>query len=196
LLRTFPAGADGLALRTLQVLSEPKEPDGPKVKMSTVLIALVKSLVAGREKLDPRFMLPILPDLDKVNFYHASAQPLSPSLTCVCLSLQAEVRRQLPRLVGTLSGKPEDREVVRRVFNQILSTAVVPDLPKLRPLDQFTPSELMVLLHHLERDAGLKATMEGESREGFSFCKVRRYLLTLLSFSDRHMLLVDGHLQV
>jgi symplekin len=68
LLRTFPPGADSLVLHVLHVLGEPKEEGGPRVKMSVPLVALVKGLVAERD-LDPRFIVPIVPEMDKVRLF-------------------------------------------------------------------------------------------------------------------------------
>ena len=58
LLRNFPAGADSLALSVFRVLSEKGR--------SPALVALVKGLVAERN-VDPRFLVPIMPDLNKVS---------------------------------------------------------------------------------------------------------------------------------
>ena len=57
ILRLFPPGADRLALRIVTILSA----DGA----SPVLVSLVKGLLAERE-LDPRFVIPIVGQLDKV----------------------------------------------------------------------------------------------------------------------------------
>lgn len=140
-LRKFPIGADALALRTVQLLTESKD---EKTKTSAPLVALVKSLVAERE-LSPRFMLPILPELDK-----------------------AEVRKQLPRLISILGGKAPERDLVRQIFSQILTTppqAFFADgnghVARLKASEQLSPAELMVLLHHCEKESGLKPTMEG-----------------------------------
>ncbi len=57
-LRSFPPGADRLALRVMTILSA----EGA----SPVLVSLVKGMMVGRE-LDPRFIIPIIGELDKVN---------------------------------------------------------------------------------------------------------------------------------
>ncbi len=58
LLRTFPPGSETLALRVLNILTETKRPTAP-------LVALIKAIVAERE-LDVRFLMPILPEMEKV----------------------------------------------------------------------------------------------------------------------------------
>lgn len=60
LLRTFPPGADSLALRVLTIFTEDRRP-------SAQLVALVKSLISERD-LDPRFLIPIIAEMDKVKF--------------------------------------------------------------------------------------------------------------------------------
>ena len=58
LLRTFPPGAESLALRVLNIFTEFGRPSAP-------LVALVKGLVSERD-LDARFLIPIIAELDKV----------------------------------------------------------------------------------------------------------------------------------
>ena len=58
LLRTFPSGADTLALRVLTIFTEHGRP-------SPTIVALVKSLIAERD-LDARFLIPIVGEMDKV----------------------------------------------------------------------------------------------------------------------------------
>ena len=59
-LRSFPPGSDRLALRVLTILSA----EGA----SPMLVSLVKELLTERE-LDPRFIIPIIGELDKVSAY-------------------------------------------------------------------------------------------------------------------------------
>lgn len=59
ILRHFPVGADKLALRILTVLTDTKR------KPDSGLVTMVKELMVERE-LDPRFVIPILADLEKV----------------------------------------------------------------------------------------------------------------------------------
>ena len=58
LLRTFPPGAESLALRVLNIFTETGRP-------SAQLVVLVKSLVNERD-LDARFLIPIIAEMDKV----------------------------------------------------------------------------------------------------------------------------------
>ncbi|TFY73084.1 hypothetical protein EWM64_g10928, partial [Hericium alpestre] len=59
LLRTFPPGADTLALRVLNIFTEHGRPPAQ-------LVALVKALVAERD-LDARFLIPIIAEMDKAD---------------------------------------------------------------------------------------------------------------------------------
>lgn len=61
LLRTFPPGAESLALRVLTIFTESGRP-------SAQLVTLVKSLVSERD-LDPRFLVPIVGEMDKVSAF-------------------------------------------------------------------------------------------------------------------------------
>jgi len=58
LLRTFPPGAETLALRVLTIFTENGRP-------SATIVALVKSLITERD-LDARFLIPIIAEMDKV----------------------------------------------------------------------------------------------------------------------------------
>lgn len=58
LLRTCPPGAESLALRVLNILTEKERP-------SAQLVSLVKGLVHERD-LDARFLIPIIAEMDKV----------------------------------------------------------------------------------------------------------------------------------
>lgn len=60
ILRSFPPGADRLALRILTVLTDTKR------KIDPSLVTMVTDLMAERE-LDPRFIIPILGELEKVS---------------------------------------------------------------------------------------------------------------------------------
>lgn len=58
LMRTSPPGAESLALRILNIFSENTRPPPS-------LVSLVKSLATERD-LDPRFLIPIMAEMDKV----------------------------------------------------------------------------------------------------------------------------------
>ena len=176
LLRTFPSGADTLALRVLTIFTEERRP-------SAQLVALVKGLISERD-LDPRFLIPIIAEMDKVRFL-----PLPPFLlsrlslhkremsdiiiACIDGSglrfslLQPDILRHLPRIVSILNGQAEPKALVRSVFSSIVTTppqtfgSVSSNLPRVRQSELLTPAELMVLLHQSETEIGLKAAMEG-----------------------------------
>lgn len=67
ILRHFPPGAEKLALRIMQILT-------PEGNTSPGLVATVKGLLSERQ-LDPRFMIPIAGEMDKVScVFRAKAQ--------------------------------------------------------------------------------------------------------------------------
>ncbi|EPQ28470.1 uncharacterized protein PFL1_03773 [Pseudozyma flocculosa PF-1] len=133
LLRNFPEGADSLALCIFKILTEKSR--------TPALVSLVKELVDERD-VDPRFLVPIMPDLDK-----------------------NEIMKKLPKVVTILSSKaPEDRALVKSVFQSIVTTppqgfgSVSTNLPRVRQTELLTPVELMGLLHRSEKEIGLKNT--------------------------------------
>ena len=58
LLRTFPSGAESLALRIIAIFTDHGRP-------SAQLVTLVKALVSERD-LDARFLIPVIAEMDKV----------------------------------------------------------------------------------------------------------------------------------
>ena len=58
LLRTFPTGAESLALRIITIFTDNSRP-------SAQLVTLVKALVSERD-LDARFLIPVIAEMDKV----------------------------------------------------------------------------------------------------------------------------------
>lgn len=70
--------------------------------------------------------------------------------------------RYLPRIVSSLNGQPEPKNLVRSVFSSIVTTppqsfgTVSSNLPRVRQSELLTPVELMVLLHDTEKENGLK----------------------------------------
>lgn len=66
-----------------------------------------------------------------------------------------------------LNGTPEIRQLVKSVFESIVTTppqtfgSVTSNLPRVRQSELLTPAELMVLLHESEKEIGLKSTIEG-----------------------------------
>ncbi|KAF8909398.1 Symplekin tight junction protein C terminal-domain-containing protein [Gymnopilus junonius] len=109
---------------------------------SSQLVALVKALINERN-LDSRFLIPIIAEMDK-----------------------ADIMRYLPRIVSTLNGQPEPKNLVRSVFSSIVTTppqtfgSVTSNLPRVRQSELLTPAELMVLLHDSEKEIGRKSAIE------------------------------------
>lgn len=64
LLRTFPSGAESLALRIIAIFTDNSRP-------SAQLVTLVKALVSERD-LDARFLIPVIAEMDKVCFGFAT----------------------------------------------------------------------------------------------------------------------------
>lgn len=58
-MRQCPDGSESLALRVLTIFTEHGRP-------SSQLVALVKALINERD-LDPRFLIPIIAEMDKVS---------------------------------------------------------------------------------------------------------------------------------
>ncbi|KAK2463684.1 hypothetical protein APHAL10511_004435 [Amanita phalloides] len=111
-------------------------------RASTQLVALVKGLVSERD-LDARFLIPIIAEMDK-----------------------PDIVRYLPRIVSILNGSTENKNLVRQVFNSVISATpqalgtVSTNQPRVRQNDLLTPAELMVLLHDAEKEIGLKSAIE------------------------------------
>lgn len=68
-----------------------------------------------------------------------------------------------------LNGTPEAKQLVKSVFESIVTTppqtfgSVTSNMPRVRQSELLTPAELMVLLHESEKEIGLKSTIEGTS---------------------------------
>lgn len=77
LLRHFPPGAEKLALKILYILSS--------AGSSLVLVNVVKGLMSERD-IDPKFVIPIIGQLDKVSYHRTSTM-------CV----RADLRRRISR---------------------------------------------------------------------------------------------------
>ena len=121
---------------------------------SAQLVALVKALINERD-LDARFLIPIIAEMDK-----------------------SDIMRYLPRIVSSLNGQPEPKNLVRQVFSSIVTTppqtfgSVTSNLPRVRQSELLTPAELMVLLHDSEKEIGVKSAIEGGSLALSFFCSV------------------------
>lgn len=157
LLRTFPDGAHTLALRILTIFTDNGRP-------SPTIVSLVKGLIGERE-LDARFLIPIIAEMDKV----CLCLTFENHLTVVnCHAKQNDILRHLPRIVSMLNGQQEPKNLVRSVFESIVTTppqtfaSVTSNLPRVRQSELLTPAELMVLLHHSEKEIGLNSAKEGK----------------------------------
>lgn len=136
LIRTHPAGSESLAVCVFMVMTEKQK--------SKKVVDLVKEMAEEKNDIDPKFLIPILPDLVK-----------------------SEIIKYLPRVVTILSSeKSEDRAIIKAVFASIVTMpaqgfgSISSNLPRVRSSELLSPVELMTLLHHSEREIGLKMTME------------------------------------
>lgn len=136
LVRRHPPGSESLAVAVFIVMTEKQK--------SKKVVDLVKEMAEEKSDIDPRFLIPILPDLVK-----------------------SEIIKYLPRVVTILaSEKPEDRATIKAVFTSIVTMpaqgfgSISTNLPRVRSSELLSPVELMSLLHHSEREIGLKTTAE------------------------------------
>ena len=136
LIRRHPAGSESLAVGVFTVMTEKQK--------SKKIVELVKEMAEEKSDIDPRFLIPILPDLVK-----------------------SEIIKFLPRVVTIMaSDKPEDRATIKAVFTSIVTMpaqgfgSISTNLPRVRSSELLSPVELMSLLHHSEREIGLKTTAE------------------------------------
>ena len=136
LIRRHPSGSESLAVAVFTVMTEKQK--------SKKVVELVKEMAEEKSDIDPRFLIPILPDLVK-----------------------SEIIKYLPRVVTILqSEKPEDRATIKAVFTSIVTMpdqgfgSISTNLPRVRSSELLKPVDLMTLLHHSEREIGLKTTAE------------------------------------
>ncbi|GBE86574.1 hypothetical protein SCP_0904530 [Sparassis crispa] len=138
LLRTFPPGAESLALRVLNIFTEHGRP-------SSQLVSLVKSLVNERD-LDARFLIPIIAEMDKADIRRYLPQIVS------ILNGQPEPKNLVRSVFSSVVTTPP------QTFGSVTS-----NLPRVRHSELLTPGELMVLLHESEKEIGLKSAIEAIS---------------------------------
>lgn len=137
LIQHHPPAADSLAVIVFGIL-------GSKQR-SKKMVDMVKQMAEeNANEIDPRFLIPILPDLEK-----------------------AEIIKYLPRVVSILSSdKPEDRVMLKNVFTSIVQPpeqgfgSVSTNLPRVRQSELLSPVELMSLLHHAEPEIGRKTAAD------------------------------------
>ncbi|KAF8273075.1 Symplekin tight junction protein C terminal-domain-containing protein [Lactarius quietus] len=135
LMRTFPTGAETLALRIMNIFTEHGRP-------SAQLVALVRGLIAERD-LDARFLIPIIAEMDKPD-------------------IMKHLPRIVSILNGTQETKELVRSVFGAVVTTPPQTfgSVTSNLPRVRQSELLTPAELMVLLHDTEKEIGIKSAIE------------------------------------
>ncbi|KAI0322800.1 Symplekin tight junction protein C terminal-domain-containing protein [Amylostereum chailletii] len=135
ILRTFPPGADTLALRVLNIFTDQSRP-------SAQLLALVKGLVAERD-VDARFLIPIIAEMDKQDIMRHLPRIVS------ILDGKAERKALVRSVFGAIVTTPPQG------FGSVSS-----NMPRVRQSELLTPSELMVLLHASEKEIGQEAAKE------------------------------------
>jgi symplekin len=154
-IKRLASGKDGVGLTKVLALIE-NAPTGcdtlvlrilgalsEKGRMAEPLSKLIKTLAIERD-LSARYLIPIIGELGKTEILH-----------------------RLPRVVALLNGTQAERDVVRGVFESVLTTpeqvfgAVSTNVPRTKHLDLLTPVELLVLLHTSEKETGLKPAIEG-----------------------------------
>lgn len=142
---------------------------------SSQLVALVKALINERD-LDARFLIPIIAEMDK-----------------------SDIMRYLPRIVSSLNGQPEPKNLVRQVFSSIVTTppqtfgSVTSNLPRVRQSELLTPAELMVLLHDSEKEIGVKSAIEGGA---FALSSFAKFLMCVSNRSHRNMFFHDRRVPI
>ena len=113
-------------------------------KLPASLTGVIKATALEKD-LSPRFMVPIIAEFDK-----------------------AEITRQLPRIISLLNGRQQEKELVRSVFQSVVTTppqsfgSVSTNVPRVRQSELLTPVELLVLLHQSEKEIGIIQAIEGE----------------------------------
>ena len=167
LMRTFPPGAETLALRILNIFTEQGRPNSQ-------LVALVRGLIAERD-LDARFLIPIIAEMDKPD-------------------IVKHLPRIVSILNGTQDMKELVRSVFGAVVTTPPQTfgSVTSNLPRVRQSELLTPAELMVLLHDTEKEIGIKSAIEGMCVAVVTLCE--RFSSLMCSCSYRNLFLHDRRL--
>jgi symplekin len=163
LMRTFPPGAETLALRILNIFTEHGRPNAQ-------LVVLVRGLIAERD-LDARFLIPIIAEMDKPD-------------------IMKHLPRIVSILNGTQETKELVRSVFGAVVTTPPQTfgSVTSNLPRVRQSELLTPAELMVLLHDTEKEIGLKSAIEGMCVVIWGRLSS---LTAMLAYSHRNLFLYD-----
>nr|GAT46745.1 predicted protein [Mycena chlorophos] len=137
IMRSFPAGAESLALRVLTIFTENGRP-------SAQLVALIKGLISERD-LDARFLIPIIGEMDKADIIRHLPRIVS------ILNGDAETKNLVRSVFSSIVTTPPQ------------TFSVTSNLPRIRQSELLTPQELMALLHDAEKEIGLQAAKEAIS---------------------------------
>lgn len=136
LVQSCPAGSQELVLRILGVLTE-------KSRAPPILVEAIKTLASEQADLSPRFIVPIMADLDK-----------------------PEIVKHLPRILTLLDGTAANKALIRTIFEGIIEMppqnfgSVSTNAPRVKQSELLTPVELLALLHRSEKETGLKQAIE------------------------------------
>ncbi|WAQ81727.1 hypothetical protein PtA15_2A38 [Puccinia triticina] len=126
LIQNCLSGSESLVLRILSILTE-------KGKPPAGIIEAVKNLASKSSDLSPRFIIPMIGELTK-----------------------SEIIHHLPRILTLLNGKPDEKNLVRSVFDLIIQQpptnfgSVSTNAPRVKQSELLTPVELLVLIHRTE----------------------------------------------
>lgn len=135
ILRSYSPAAEELVLHVITVLTQ-------NGKLPPTLSGIVKEIAMERD-INPRFMVPVIADLDK-----------------------GEIIKHLPRVISLLNGKQAEKDLIRGVFQSVVTTppqsfgSVTSNVPRVRQSELLTPVELLVLLHQAEKEIGIKQAIE------------------------------------
>jgi len=135
LMRTFPPGAETLALRILNIFTEQGRPNSQ-------LVVLVRGLISERD-LDARFLIPIIAEMDKPDIVKHLPRIVS------ILNGTQETKELVRSVFGAIVTTPP------QTFGSVTS-----NLPRVRQSELLTPAELMVLLHDTEKEIGIRSAIE------------------------------------
>lgn len=136
LVHSCPAGAQELVLGMLSVLTE-------KSRAPPIMVEAIKTLATEQPDLSPRFIVPIIAELDK-----------------------PDILRHLPRILTLLDGTAPQKTLIRTIFEGIIEMppqnfgSVSTNAPRVKQSELLSPVELLALLHRSEKETGLKQAIE------------------------------------
>lgn len=126
LIQNCQSGSESLVFKILSILTE-------KGKPPAGVIEAIKNLASRATDLSPRFIIPMIGELTK-----------------------SEIIHHLPRILTLLNGKPDEKNLVRSVFELIIQQppsnfgSVSTNAPRVKQSELLTPVELLVLIHRTE----------------------------------------------